>query len=132
MSKRKEVKTLLHGALANMSETTLTELRNIETLAREARSEEKHAAFVGFNDLNRKLERYSDFKEARERVIAAERLVSELRDKYRHNIDKEEQESVKEINEYWDSLIWQLDVAEVRKQQMLRAKAADKGKKAGK
>lgn len=129
MNKREVIKTLLQDALAGMTKTTLTELRNIETLAREARSEEKHAAYVGFNDLNRKLERYSDFKDAVNRVKDAERLVSELRDKYRHNIDKEEEESVKEIKGFWDSLIWQTEVAQVRKQQMLRAKAADKQKK---
>lgn len=129
MNKREVIKTLLQDALAGMTKTTLTELRNIETLAREARSEEKHAAYVGFNDLNRKLERYSDFKDAVNRVKDAERLVGELRDKYRHNIDKEEEESVKEIKGFWDSLIWQTEVAQVRKQQMLRAKAADKQKK---
>lgn len=129
MNKREELKSLLESAMKDLSKTTLSELTNIEKSLYGARESERHEAYSLDDKTWEGLKEKPEYIEAKKAVLDAERVVLDLKTKYRPESNKKHKERMDNITRFYLELFSQTNFAMVRKQQLLRAKATDKEKK---
>ena len=122
MNKREEIKLLIEDALRDLTQTTVAELKNIESLVHEARTEERDVAYKTYNEIEVKLQSIPEYREAKIKENEAEDLVRDLRAKYRVKYEKEDELRMEELTKHWAGALWDINTAKARKQQMLRSK----------
>lgn len=132
MNKREEFLELLDNAEKAGEEITLAEMRNLLNIAYKARNSESEDLWNRRFKTEEELLRINDYKQAKEAMEAAERLVHDLRDKYRFTGERDFENKSEEQKDFWNGIFWRLDTGILQKQQKNREAKAKKGKKSGK